>query len=252
MAIICRDYKLLFIMVPITGCTAIGKVLKEKFGGEYLPQQNIVRDNKQIFGMKHNTIAQLREYNLISEEELNSYLKFATVRNPFDRYASRYQKLVGSAVESQVDVSNPNNWYHHIHEGDREKLRKKKLRDVEQARAEGFETWLLKEIGYSRSTKQALKDAINTLLKGEKHITQKKKDRLYPCIEGVDEVIRFEYLERDLNNVLSKAGIKEAISIPVTNKTPGKKSYQDYYSAELRTIFENFFAQPLQEYGYEF
>ena len=39
MAIICRDYKLLFIQVPATGCSSVSKVLIEQLGGEKLPKK---------------------------------------------------------------------------------------------------------------------------------------------------------------------------------------------------------------------
>ncbi|MDJ0687954.1 MAG: hypothetical protein QNJ41_05560 [Xenococcaceae cyanobacterium MO_188.B32] len=46
MAIICRDYKLLFIQVPATGCSSVSKVLIEKLGGEKLPKKDIMLAGK--------------------------------------------------------------------------------------------------------------------------------------------------------------------------------------------------------------
>ena len=42
MAIICRKYKLLFIMTPRTACTAIGELLCDHYDGEFLPGEDIL------------------------------------------------------------------------------------------------------------------------------------------------------------------------------------------------------------------
>ena len=86
MAIICPEYKLLFIMVPGTGCSAIGSVLRDQFGGQYLPSDNIFQENEKLLGRKHNSISQLLEHGIISHAEVKAYVKFGTIRNPFDRF----------------------------------------------------------------------------------------------------------------------------------------------------------------------
>ena len=109
MAIICRDYKLLFIQVPATGCSSVSKVLIEKLGGEKLPQKDIMLAGKyKLVGQKHNTLKQLVGFNLISQQELKSYLTFGTVRNPFDRFASAYQRYISSWWEQMTQSDDPN------------------------------------------------------------------------------------------------------------------------------------------------
>ena len=38
MAIICRDHRLLFVMVPGTGCSVVGKALQEELDGTFFPE----------------------------------------------------------------------------------------------------------------------------------------------------------------------------------------------------------------------
>ncbi|MGL4879461.1 MAG: hypothetical protein ACRC8K_00165, partial [Waterburya sp.] len=63
---------------------------------------------------------------------------------------------------------------------------------------------------------------------------------------------RYEHLEKDFNQILSQVGITEHISIPHTNKTPGKKSYQAQYSPQARAIVEQELAKELAVFNYTF
>ncbi len=74
-------------------------------------------------------------------------------------------------------------------------------------------------------------------------------------IGGVDEVIRYEHLETDFNNILKKAGIisyYDNIYIPQTNPTLGKKNYQEYYTIKARKIVEEYYERELIAFGYTF
>lgn len=251
MAIICREYKLLFIMAPATGCTAIGEILKDKFGGEYLPREPIEKNGWQIIDKKHSSISQLVEFDLISKEELSSYVKFATVRNPFDRFVTGYQRLVGGWTEMHMNLNNPESWISSVKgEKYRNKLRHYKLRQAKLARKEGFENWLLRQIGYrpfNKLLKTWLKSSVNN-----SYFHKQKMNRLYPMIDGVDEIIHYEQLENHLNKILGKVGVEEYVDIPRINKTPGKKSYRDYFTPKTREIFESFYAEELAQFEYHF
>src|SRR5690606_23489876 len=99
MAIICRDHRLLFIMVPGTGCSVVGNLLIEEFGGEWIPSSNIIVDNRIAVQRKHSRLPELIRTGLLTPEEVEEYLVFATVRNPFDRLVTYYQRLIGPWVE---------------------------------------------------------------------------------------------------------------------------------------------------------
>ncbi len=144
MALISRKHKLLFVMVPGTGCTSIGNVLKEKFGGELIPQERLCRDGKRLVDHKHSDIRQLVKYGYISAIELPLYLKFATVRNPFDKLVTDYQRLVGGWTdnwlkkeEAKLDQS-----FSDLEKIYIRRLLKKQRKAIRQAKEIGFEKWL--------------------------------------------------------------------------------------------------------------
>ena len=256
MAIICRDYKLLFIQVPATGCSSISEVLLEKLGGEKLPGSDLMLANKyKLVGEKHNTLKQLVGFNLISQQELKSYITFGTVRNPFDRFASAYQRYLSSWWERMIQSDDPNCPANRSGAVYRERYVKSVQQQIQLARDEGFEGWLTRKIVVPQSLDRRIKHGFKRWFKKQPLLLTKsslKRNIAYPYIEGVDRVIRYEFLERDFNDVLRQAGVEEYIPVPHTNKTPGKKTYQTQYSPEARAIVERELGQELAMFGYSF
>lgn len=256
MAIICRDYKLLFIQVPATGCSSVSEVLIEKFGGEKLPGKDIMLAGKyKLVGEKHNTLKQLVGFNLISQTELKSYLTFGTVRNPFDRFASAYQRYLSSWWEQMIQSEDPNCPANREGSVYRERYVRHVQQQIQQARDEGFEKWLSRKILSPQSFERQLKFGFKRWCRKQPLFPSKSSLRMniaYPLIDGVDRVIRYEHLEEDFNQILSQVGINEYIPIPHTNKTPGKKSYREQYSPEARAIVEQELGQELAKFGYTF
>ncbi len=256
MAIICRDYKLLFIQVPATGCSSVSKVLIEKLGGEKLPEKDIMLAGKyKLVGEKHNTLKQLIGFNLISQQELKSYLTFGTIRNPFDRFASAYQRYLSSWWETMIQSDDPNCPANRVGQVYRERYVKNVQKQIKLAREGGFEKWLSRKIILPQRLDRRVKFAYKRWLRKQPLLLTKnslKMNIAYPLIEGVDRVIRYEHLESDFNQILSQVGVDEYIPIPHTNKTPGKKSYQEQYSPEARAIVERELAKELAIFKYTF
>ncbi len=256
MAIICREYKLLFIQVPATGCSSVSEVLIEKLGGEKLPQKDIMLAGKyKLVAEKHNTLSQLVGYNLLSRQELKSYLTFGTVRNPFDRFASAYQRYISSWWEQMIQSDDPNCPANRVGSAYREKYVKNVQQQIQLAREEGFEKWLSRKILIPQRLDRRVKFGVKRWFRKQPLLLTKnslKMNIAYPLIDGVDEVIRYEHLESDLNKILSQVGVDEYIPVPHTNKTPGKKSYQEQYSPEARAIVEQELARELALFGYTF
>ncbi len=255
MALISRKHKLLFVMVPGTGCSSTGKVLKEKFGGELIPQERLCRDGKRLVDHKHSDIKQLVKYGYISAIELPLYLKFATIRNPFDTLVTNYQRLVGGWTddwlekeEAKLDQSISNQEKIYI-----QRLLKKQRKEIERAKEIGFEKWLEYKLKPSKRKNIDIVTKIKTKVKS--FLIPYYFPKVYPMICGVDEVIRYEHLETDFNNILKKAGIiscYDRVSIPQTNPTLGKKSYQEYYTIRARKIVEKYYRRELAAFGYTF
>ena len=255
MAIICRDYKLLFIQVPATGCSSISKVLIEKLGGEKLPEKDIMLGKYKLAGEKHNTLKQLVGFNLISHQELKSYLTFGTVRNPFDRFASAYQRYISSWWSQMIESDDPNCPANRLGATYRERYVKNVQQQIQLAKEEGFETWLSRKILFPQRLDRRLQFGVKRWLRKQPLFSTKSSVKMniaYPFVDGVDRVIRYEHLEQDFNQVLNQVGIEEYIPIPHTNKTPGKKSYQTQYSPKARAIVEQKLARELARFNYTF
>ena len=256
MAIICRDYKLLFIQVPATGCSSVSKVLIEKLGGEKLPKKDIMLAGKyKLVGEKHNTLQQLVDFNLISSKELKSYLTFGTVRNPFDRFATAYQRYIGSWWEQMIQSNDPNCPANRVGKAHRQRYVRTVQEQIKLAREEGFEKWLSRKILLPQRFDKRIKYGLKSWFRKQPLLLTKNSVKMniaYPLIDGVDDVVRFEHLESDFNKILSQVGINQYIPIPHTNKTPGKQSYREQYSPEARALVEEELAKELATYGYSF
>ena len=254
MAIICRQHKLIFIMVPGTGCSSLGKILIDNFEGEWIPEEDIFRKGKRVVNQKHNSIKSLVKYNLISRFDLPLYLKFATIRNPFDRIVTMYQRATGKWIENFIEskkseLSETDNRDQKIY---LEKFIKAKMTSSEWAKRVGFDKWLEYQLGLHTKTDLIvrIKSHIKSLIDPYHSL-----HRAYPLISGVDELMRFENLEEDFNTILKKSGIIRPdrwVNIPNINPTPGKKAYQEYYTAKTRALVEKTWRKELKMFNYSF
>ncbi len=243
MAIICRDYRLVFVMVPGTGCSVVGGALRRELGGEWLPERDLFEGSRLLVGRKHCSVPQLLAHGILSPRERREYTVFATVRNPYDRLVTEYQRLVGAWTNQKLQ-----------HEARRlgggaaqkaylaRRVRRTRQR-VRLARALGFDGWLLGKLAKWRFDTRWMSSEER----------QAQYDRLvYPLTEGVDRYLRYERLEDDLNRVLADAGVTTPIQLPRRNQTPGKAPYPSYYSALSRGAVERMLAPQLARFGYEF
>lgn len=252
MAVICREHKLLFIMVPGTGCSVVGRALRQKFGGKWLPERDVREDGKAVVQHKHNTLPEILQYGLLTEEERAEYLVFAAVRNPFDRWVTYYQRYAGEWVDD----------YHGFLERQIERERKefdlsrtaykRRLahRDY-QMRKHARRRRIIRMIGFNNWMKVTL---LRWYLEGKNDARETGRLRPYafPMLQGVDVVIRQEQLEEGLNEVLRIVGVEKQISLPKKNVTPGKKPYTEYYTASTRFLAEYLLGDVASSLGYEF
>ena len=68
---------------------------------------------------------------------------------------------------------------------------------------------------------------------------------------GVDFVGRFEKLNRDFEFVCKTIGL-ENINLPHEIKGSHKQSYTDAYNSQLRELVAEFYAEEINEFGYQF
>jgi hypothetical protein len=227
MAIICRKYNLLFIMTPRTACTAIGELLCEHYGGEFLPAEDIL-DSRGFISVqkKHSTLPELLAHNLLTAHEAKSLLKVAAVRNPFDSLVSLYFK---QRLKYQPLLADPTSWVHRT---------PGYTKSMRYAQTGSFNTWVFR-MCYRKIVKRLLG------LHGS---------MFADYTTGADEVIRFESMEEDLKKAFGRAGIPWKVDIPTVNRTDERTdcNYRSFYSQPATLVVATAYSYDLKTYGYRF
>jgi len=227
MAIICRSQGLLFIMVPRTGCTAIGDLLCKELGGKFLPEDDILdARGVALLRYKHNTLSQLFEHGLLTAQEKARLFTFTCVRNPFDSLVSLYVKL-SSTYQSLLE---DNTAFVHRDPG--------YIDEMNWCRTHTFDEWLERRYAPRR------------VLRVFKR--RRRASMFSQYIDGADYVMRFERLQDDFDEVLRRVGLPR-LDIPVFNATPDRvPDYRVYYSDRSRRLVESVFRADLTRDGYRF
>ena len=227
MAIICKDYNLLFIMTPRTACTAIGDLLCKEYGGEYLPKEDILNSNGHIkLQKKHSTLGELINYGYITKEKANSMIKFATVRNPFDSLVSLYLK---KRYKYKPLLQDPNSWVSRT---------PRYVKDIHYCQKHSFNQWVLR---------RSYRKIIKRLLGGNPSM-------FGAYMKGVDVILRYESISKDLESFFASNGIPTVGKIPEKNRTEErkKKDFKEYYTPFTKWAVGFAYNFDLKTYGYKF
>jgi hypothetical protein len=227
MAIICRKYRLLFIMTPRTACTAVGELLRQHYDGEFLPGEDILDSSGFIsVQKKHSTLSELLAHNLLTADEAKSLFKVAAVRNPFDSLVSLYFK---QRLKYQPLLADSSSWVYRC-PGYVESMR--------YAQIHSFNAWV-----FRLSCKRIIKRLLGL-----------RASMFAEHTHGVDNVIRFESMEEDLRKAFNRAGVEWKAGIPKVNRTDERteRDYRSLYSrpAAVATTFA--YSYDLKKYGYRF
>jgi hypothetical protein len=227
MAIICRKYNLLFIMTPRTACTAVGELLREQFGGEFIPPENIL-DSLGLIGVdkKHSPLSALIKNNVLTIDQARSLLKVAAVRNPFDSLVSLYFK---QRSKYRPLLGDPASWVHGV---------PRYAEDMRYAQAHSFNRWVLR-VTYRKLIKRLL--GFHTSMFADH-------------TRGVDVVMRYETIAADLEEVFRRVGMTCEVEIPIVNRTEERANgdYRRYYSPIARLAVMIAYSRDLKMYGYNF
>lgn len=228
MAILAREHGLLFIMVPHTGSSAVGRALIESCGGTWLPEKP-ERDARGdiILPRKHNTVPQLLKHHVIGAEERVGLVAAGTTRNPFDWLVSQYLRMLP------------------IRAGDRSGLVTMHGHTRGDPRYEGspedFEAWLTRR--YRRRRRGPLG-----------RVLPPSSRRHTDWLQDLDVLLRFERLQETFDALLLRVGISEPVTIPLVNDTVSRKNrdYQSWYTPLAREIAETAFGPYVSRHAYTF
>jgi hypothetical protein len=226
MAIICHEYNMLFIMTPRTACTALGSALISELNGKFIPSQDIL-DAKGFFKVqrKHCTLRDLLDNRIISKAQADELFKFTTVRNPFDTLVSRYEKLHSKYQPLLDDLDS---WIHQVPGF---------VDNMQYCLTHSFDTWIRKTY---------LKTAIKRLL-------GRKPSMYRQFTTGMNAILHFEHLQKELDELSAKATHHFKILIPRINTTKERSAdYRKYYSTTSRQLIQFAFKDDLKHYDYRF
>jgi len=227
MAIICRQYGLLFIMTPRTACTAVGDLLCTHYGGEFIPAEDIL-DSQGFISVqkKHSTLSELIKHKILTSQEAKPLLKIAAVRNPFDSLVSLYFK---QKLKYQPLLADPSSWVNRsIGYAGR----------MHYAQTHSFNEWVF-NVSYRKLIKRFL-----TL----------RASMFADYTSGMDVILRYERIEEDLKEAFSRAGIAWKANLPNVNRTDERAAgdYRLLYSRTAALVVRLAYAYDLKTYGYQF
>lgn len=241
MAIICREHGLLFLMAPRTGCTAIGSVLMEELGGEWLPHEDLLDKNGLfVVQKKHCTLQQLLQHNLLTEQERKQLVTFTAVRNPFDSLVSLYYKLHRGYQEELAD---PDSWVYKV---------PGYADDLKLVRNMTFDQWINRF--YPDLPFHLQNRPMNKARSLARRLMGRQVQVEDSFVQGVDHVMRFEQLQDDFSRVLKAAGVQNPPVIPKINTTKARsgKDYRSLYTPKTRRKVEVYKEGVLKAFGYAF
>jgi len=223
MAILCRDLGLLFVLDPATGSTAIGSLLCERYGGEWLPAEN--RPNVR---RKHSTLRDLLDAGLLSLDERQKLCVATSVRNPYDRLVSIYWKRMRIGAEQLAD---PGFWIHRHAKPDR-------IAEIEWIKHHDFSSWIRRRF---------VRNWLPRLIRGQSPSVYEQ------FVDGVDIVLRYERLQQDFDDLIRRLGATP-VEIPRLNVTAerARRDYRDEYDLLSRTLVRIGQRADLERFGYSF
>jgi Sulfotransferase family len=214
-------------MTPRTACTAIGELLCAHYGGEFLPAEDIL-DSRGFIAVqkKHTTLSELLDYKLLTDGEAKSLLKIATVRNPFDSLVSLYFK---QRLKYQPLLADSASWVNRS---------PGYAANMRYAQAHSFNEWVIK-MSYRKAIKRLL---------------GLRASMFDVYTRGMDEIIKYESIEKDFSEVFNRAGIEWKANIPKVNRTDERpdRNYRSYYSRAAALVVSVAFRHDLKTYGYSF
>jgi hypothetical protein len=215
-------------MTPRTACTAIGQLLCEHYGGEFVPSEDILDSNNGRIAIqkKHSTLTELIGHNILTEADAKSLLKVAAVRNPFDTLVSLYFK---QRFKYQPLLSDPASWVNRS---------PRYVRRMKYAQKHSFNEWFFRI---------SCRKLIRRLLLGRASMFE-------DYTQGMDVVLRYENLEQDLKAVFRRAGIPWKAGLRVVNRTDERpnRDYRSFYSGLAAIVARFIYSRDLKTYGYRF
>jgi hypothetical protein len=214
-------------MTPRTACTAVGELLCGHYGGEFIPSEDIL-DSQGFISVqkKHSTLSELIKHKILTPDDAKSLLKIASVRNPFDSLVSLYFK---QRLKYQPLLADPSSWVNRsIGYADH----------MRYAQTYSFNGWVFRT---------SYRKLIKRLFGG-------RTSMFADYTRGMDVVMQYESIERDLKEAFRRAGIVWKADLAKVNRTEERAAddYRSFYSRATALTVRFVYAYDLKTYGYQF
>jgi hypothetical protein len=226
--ILCHEHRYVFVELPRTGCTAVGKELIHSYAGTRVLA-------------KHSTY---QDFLRQASDEEARYFAFSSIRNPMDDAVSGYFKL---KTDHHGRYTDP----------DRRKYRVGN-RGADSVRSTGLNARGLKP---KRRAASELRDnrRFDFIQRNGSDFAEyfmRYYRAPYDTWSRVshphmDFVIRFEQLESDFEQVLSLIGLEQRRPLPLKNKTESKSGdFLTYFTPPTRSRAVQVFGPYMERFGY--
>ena len=198
---ISHSHKFIFIHIPKTAGTSISEALRP-YG---------------LTGEGHYTLQRIQNKSSITDEQLNTFYKFAVVRNPWDIVVSHYSY---SKMKKSV-------WH-----------------------SDDGTTPYKQHPDYELTNNNVFKEFVRLLVNGKINNSITKEKQSHWLDKRLDFLIRFETLKEDFAKVCNKIGCSDVI---LKNINISKHNhYSTYYDDESRDWVSKYFSRDIKRLGYEF
>lgn len=214
--LISHRHKFIIINIPKTGTKSHRETLREYIDHIGVP----IPGSKDFY--QHETIINAKKKFIERNWDWSKYYKYATVRNPWSRFASFYlwtNSMYTNNLNKDLDTL------------------PKPIKTTFLALQEMF-------VRLNYDPKKILKHIIET----------KDKQENFLCINKVvdiDHIAKFENINQEFNFLCNMVGIKPTPSLKHENKNPSY-NYRDLYDQELIDLVATKEKFVIEEYSYEY
>lgn len=225
MAVICREKKLLFLLNPRTGSSALGDHLIKEFGGEWLPKENYYDEKlKKTIYFKHNTLEELLQAGLLKQDEVDNLIVFTGVANPYDSLVTLYNKYRYRYDEWRKE-GRPFLQNHRV------------ASEIAYCKANSINKWIFRN--YFKASLYALFNLKSYTINEGYNI-------------GCNYILKKENMQEDFSMMLKKFGVDGNPKIPILNKTERKGESSKDFSFLSRVLIYITFKNDFKAFSYSF
>ena len=223
-----HKYKCLFVHIPKTAGSSIRHILPPSDESKFACGH---ADAMTYYGFFHGSDYRVKDP--LGREKWEEYMKFAFVRNPWDRFVSAYRYLKNggndsceSAAVKRVLIDKCSCIKEFICN---EEIMNG---DILNGSGDLIDQGICYRVYHFKSQHQMLKHTVSNQIL-------------------IDNIYRFEALQEGIDDIFKKIGIPQQ-PLPHFKKNREEMDYTDYYDKETREIIAAKYKEDIELFGYEF